>query len=42
MAARSLRGYARHSRKSSYSFVTIRKLRTRSGAKMPLAGAEYR
>jgi hypothetical protein len=28
MAARSLRGYVRHSRKSSYSFVTIRKLLT--------------
>src|SRR6516162_11554779 len=42
MAARSLRGYGRHSRKSSYSFVTIRKLLTRCGARMPLMGAEYR
>jgi hypothetical protein len=36
MAARSLRGYARHIRKSSYSFVTIRTLLTRGGARMPL------
>src|SRR5215813_9773411 len=35
-AARSLRGYGRRSRKSSYSFVTIRKLLTRCGARMPL------
>ena len=42
MAARSLRGYVRHSRKSSYSFVTIRKLLTTCGARMPLTGAEYR
>src|SRR5215471_345616 len=42
MAARSLRSYGRHSRKSSYSFVTIRKLLTRCGATMPLTGAEYR
>src|SRR5215813_6207098 len=42
MAARSLRSYGRHSRKSSYSFVTIRKLLTRCGARMPLMGAEYR
>jgi hypothetical protein len=40
--ARSLRSYGRHSRKSSYSFVTIRKLLTRCGARMPLMGAEYR
>src|SRR5215467_14290060 len=32
----SLRGYVRHSRKSSYSFVTIRKLLTRCGVRMPL------
>jgi hypothetical protein len=36
MAARSLRGYVRHSRKSSYSFVTIRQLLTPCGARMPL------
>jgi hypothetical protein len=42
MAARSLRSYGRHSRKSSYSFVTIRKLLTRCGARMPLTGVEYR
>jgi hypothetical protein len=42
MAARSLRSYGRHSRKSSYSFVTIRKLLTRCGARMLLTGAEYR
>src|SRR5215813_7661494 len=42
MAARSLEGYGRHSRKSSYSFVTIRKLLTGCGARMPLTGAEYR
>src|SRR5215831_18006795 len=42
MAARSLRGYVRHSRKSSYSFATIRKWLTRCGATMPLTGAEYR
>ena len=41
-AARSLGGYVRHSRKSSYRFVTIRKLLTRCGARMPLTGAEYR
>jgi len=32
----ALRGYVRHSRKSSYSFVTIRTLLTRCGARMPL------
>jgi hypothetical protein len=31
-----------YSRKSSYSFVTIRKLLTRCGARMPLTGAKYR
>jgi hypothetical protein len=35
-AARSLGGYGRHSRKYSYSFVTIRQLLTRCGARMPL------
>jgi hypothetical protein len=34
--------YVRHSRKSSYSFVTIRKLLTTCGARMPLRGGEYR
>ena len=37
-----LEGYGRHSRKYSYGFVTIRKLLTRCGARMPLTGAEYR
>src|SRR5215472_7201765 len=37
-APRSLGGYGRHSRKSSYSFVTIRQLLTRCGARMPLRG----
>jgi hypothetical protein len=31
-----------YSRKSRYSFVTIRKLLTQCGAGMPLMGAEYR
>jgi len=35
-AARSLGGYGRDSRKYSYSFVTIRQLLTRCGARMPL------
>ena len=39
---RLLRGYGRHSRKYSYSFVTIRQSLTRCGARMPLTGAEYR
>jgi hypothetical protein len=38
-AARLLGGYGRYSRKYSYSFVTIRQLLTRCGAKMPLADA---
>src|SRR5262249_17411208 len=41
-AAPPVGGKARHSRKSSYSFVTIRKLLTRCGARMPLTAAEYR